>query len=696
MYYIKIIECNEVEAILMKGLEEGTVKLHIVKCGVSGPPDTGKSHVRALLLGEDRPLHRVSTAMATEADVVTTDITRIPADEDVVELQLKKKGCLWKIVKDNSMARVIANTIYNEDYSCLPTGNSKPSETDGAPSSHHQSQRKNYKVLNDIKRLLRQKIGTMKRKRKGLNGIHLLYFVDTGGQPQFQEILPNFIKCDINLLVHNLSQSLKHCPGFNYVIDGKHFTVPERMKLPNIDIIEQSVRSIVSSNISPDSQALQPNVAILGTFKDQCPTRYDEFSAMLKAKSEFISKRLKPYIGHGREKCSLFSPSRSQDQRVFAIDGSLDGWDKNDEVLDKLKSSILTRAEKNSIDVPIRYFVFLLILKSHASRKNNPFVTLSNCKEIASDCSIPMDEQDIREALKLFNKCNIVLYFPYILENVAFIKPGFLFNKVTNLIVSSFQCEDDEMSDERAHFRKTGIFSTAIFQQASSLQLANENFTEHDFLKLLKGLYIIAELDHGSYFMPCVLPLENLSPELKEVKGCMKDNGIDGPFMISFRSKMSPRGLFCALLVALLRNREWKLSTLPVQDDIFRYRNLVEFDLIGSYRGKVIVIDRNCRLEVYTTCEKNGCLKIQEAVYHAFNEACRNLNYSNEDIDLGFPCSVCDRQVELHSTEITQGENLWKERCTIFRRKRPIPLTKERLVWLYNNTDISKFTLQRL
>ncbi len=76
--------------------------------------------------------------------------------------------------------------------------------------------RKRSKIIRDIKRHLeemRRKSKGMKskRKRNGLNNVQLVYFVDTGGQPQFQEVLPNFIKCDINLLVHivlNLIMSL--------------------------------------------------------------------------------------------------------------------------------------------------------------------------------------------------------------------------------------------------------------------------------------------------------------------------------------------------------------------------------------------------------------------------------------------------------------------------------------------------------
>ena len=213
---------GEIESILMRGLEGGKVKLNIVKCGVSGPPETGKTHVRALMLGLPRPSERVSTAVATEADQMTN---RIDAVEDLLDMKQSKKGLVWKVVKDEGMARAIANTLYNEDYSKLP------GSSDTAPlrsnTSRSQARRK-LKIVKDINKHLKRMKGMPKRKRKGLNDICFVYFVDTGGQPQFQEILPNFIRCDINILVHNLSQPLDFCPPFDYVIGKKTYKSQRR------------------------------------------------------------------------------------------------------------------------------------------------------------------------------------------------------------------------------------------------------------------------------------------------------------------------------------------------------------------------------------------------------------------------------------------------------------------------------------
>ena len=651
---------------------------------MSGPPETGKSHVRALMLGQKRPKERRSTAVATEADQATPDFKRLEGFvENLVDMKEMPHGCMWRVIKDDSMARFIANTLHNEDYR-------KFEVEDGVSDPPLRSEpKKRYKVIIDIKKQLRSMQGKPKRKRKGLNDIHLVYFVDTGGQPQFQEILPNFIKCDINLLVHNLSQGLDYCPEFNYVVDGKQYSAPEKMKLSNGEIVEQSVRSITSSISTSDSK---PYIAIVGTFKDQCQPESEGYKQMLKEKSKEISERLHPYVGYKVEKCGMFSPQRGEDQKIFAIDASEQGWESNLDILDSLKSHILSNAKKNPVDVPIRYFLFLQSLLAFVKKAQKQYVTLDECYNVAATSDIAMTKSDVKKALQLFNDCNLILYFPNTLEHVIFVKPGFLYGMVTDLIVSSFQCVSDIMTEEHIHFQKTGIFTRRILDGISSLQLSDKSFTQQNFLKLLKDLFIIAEVDVGEYFMPCVLPIENSSGE--ELVECMKSNGIDGPLIFSFPHKMSPRGLFCALVVALASNFTWNLS--PLSDGVYRCRNLVEFELWQledrhtSRIGQVTIFDKKSHLEVYTTCDRVFCPSVKDTVYEAFKKACDNMNYQDK-ITIGLLCHRCN-EPKVHSTEVIQlpDGGLRKERCSLNHTKRLIPLTPERLVWFNDTSSPSK------
>ena len=686
---------------LNKAANEGSIKLHITKCGVNGPSGTGKSNFRAQMLTLPRPGKHQSTAIATKVDQVTLDFDRIANPDGLVEMKKNCKGTYeWKIIKKDSLARFLANTVHNEDYEISDHSNPESPRSSDA-SQLGNAPRKNKaissKITSDIKHHLNRMKGKPKRKRKGMNGIQLIYFVDVGGQPQFQEILPKFVRNSVHFFVHNLSQDLSECPDFSYVVDGKTFIIPEKLRESNLMIIEQSVRSIAST-FTPfvSGSSLVPHVAFIGTFKDKCQPDTPEYEKMLRDKSQQINECLKPYTAASgpNRKCIIFSPDRGKEQRIFAIDGSEEGWNTNSKCLDKLKGFIRDHASKETIDVPIKYFIFLQDIKAYAKKKKLSYITLDECNTVTTSNSISMTEADIMESLELFNEVGMILYFPSVLEQIVFIKPAFLFEKITNLIVASFQCEDDDdiLNEKRKFFHTTGIFNNQILKHAQSLQFSDPNFTKQEFLQLLKGLLIIAELGPGEYFMPCVLPVEEPTVlterrEFKETITCMQQNKISGPLMISFAHKLSPRGLFCSVVVALLGISCWELQRL---DRCFCYRNFAEFDFYESSArklvGTVAIIDKNSHLEVYTTCEEmRFCQDIRHTLNKALIDACSSMSYSVEDlgVDIGLPCTMTCDVSKVHASSIhhNQEKGKWMEKCSVNHRKRAIPLTPDRAVW---------------
>ena len=459
--------------------------MHITKCGVNGPSGTGKSHFRAQMCALPCLSKRQSTAIATKSDQVTLDFNRITDPDDLLEMKKNCKGTYeWKIIKKDSMARFLANTVHNEDYEISDHSNPESSRSSDT-SQLGNAPRKNSKFTSDIKHHLSRMKGKPKRKRKGMNGIQLIYFVDVGGQPQFQEILPKFVRNSVHFLVHNLSQDLSECPNFSYVVDGKTFTIPEKLQESNLTIIEQSVRSIASTfTPSVSGSSLVPHVAFIGTFKDKCRPDTPGYEKMLRDKSQQINECLKPYTAASgpNRKCNIFSPDRGKEQRIFAIDGSEEGWNTNSKCLDKLKGFIRDHASKETIDVPIKYFIFLQDIKAYAKKKKLSYITLDECNTVATSSGISMTEADIKKSLKLFNEVGRILYFPTVLEEIVFIKPEFLFEKITNLIVASFQCEDDDdiLNEERKFFHTTGIFNNQILEHAQSLQFSDPNFTKQE------------------------------------------------------------------------------------------------------------------------------------------------------------------------------------------------------------------------
>ena len=707
-YFLEADLDYEMKETYSRGLANGVITLHIVKCGTSGPPNTGKTLVRALMTGKPRPSERSSTAVATESDQITPDHGRF---EDVINM--KARGQKWRSFSKESMATAVANTLYNEDYRLedkkaddkeddyKKDDNDQKDDAETSSTSVQCSESQpEWNIVRKVKKQLHdmKSKGKKVRKRMGLNTIRLLYFVDTGGQSQFQEILPNFIKCDINLLVHDLSKELQDHPEFNYVADGKEFRAPEGMTESNLDTIETAVQSIVSTKFSREQSS---HVAIIGTFKDKCCTDQAEFHSMLKDRSDAIIKRIDKYTGVGEGKCELIpGPSKSRDVKIFSVDGSEQEWDNDHPDLEDLKNkieAIAESAERRKV-VPIRYYIFLQILKEFTEKNKLPLISLQKCIDIATSSDIFMTPTDVKQALELFNKCNVLLYFPEILPEIVFVRPEFLFGKVTNLIVQSFEFNRGVVTKDHRHFSKTGVFSAIFFERA--VKLPNIEFTHESFLALLKGLYIIAELKPGRYFMPCVLPLIDPSnAALEDIKKNMKDSKIDGPLVLKFVHDMSPRGLFCSLIIALAGMPGWKVN----ERSKLLHRNLVEFEIEKkdekrqhvNHLGRVVIVNHNSHLEIYSTCPPKYCARIRKSTIEAITKACQCIGYDHRDLFYtGFQCTTCAGTL-LHFTNVClDGE--CKERClNHIHTKRPALLTDKRLVWFADESKWASWTYSR-
>ena len=648
------------DEIVDKIIEEKEVSFYVLKCGVSGPPETGKSHFRALMLNKRRPRYRQSTAVAAEVDQVTYDLVT----EDVMKTTSHK----WQRVGTKGKVELIARTICNE-----------LKHSKGMRYDYQQSSSKS--MVQKVKKELKKIIGTGGKKRITFNGLHLVHFNDVGGQPQFQEILPNFVRCDFNILVHNLSQGLDTVPKFSYMYKGQSFTVPMQMEATNMDIMEQTARSICS-NMSSCVES-KPHIAIVGMFKDEYDPDSDTYRDMLQYKSKHIKKQLEPYIGPsvlGKSELVTFS----REQLIFAVDGSVDGWGENDDVIVQLKQSIHNCTDKWSIKMPLKYVLFLEDLIEFAENCKLSHLPRMQCISIASKSKT--NECQVDEALKQFDDLNLIFYRQEILPNIVFVKPSCLYQKTTTLIVQSFQCEGHEMNEDHLHFQRTGNFTSDLIRKC--LEFSDENnFGQEHFLQLLQGLFIIAKVSDKEYFMPCVLPLadpklEDFQRRIKEIKDYMEKGDIEGPLQINFLHKTSPRGLFCALVVALTKDLQW--TTLGQH---FRYRNLIEFNLSlhESRIGEVVIYDRKSHLDVYTSCDRKYCSYIRQAIHTALRLAIENMKYNFNEVDYdGLPCYISPMCEGKHSTQVVDKR---KERCSVNLKKHPVPFTKKRSVWFVDTFD---------
>ena len=672
-------------------MKEGYVTIYATKCAITGPPGSGKSNLRSLILNEERPTIRQSTPVATEATQATPDFIPSIQEDMVVAGQNDGK---WKIVDSDEMKQLVASWVKARKYqmdgeddvqaktTSTNSGEDVPMQPKWNEAAEHVSHKPtiNLRISREILRLLRKS----HHKADCLHEMRFVYLVDTGGQPQFQEVLPMFVRnASVNLFVFKLSEKLSDCPKFTYYIGGNPYCEPKELHLTNKEIIEHSARSVFSCCQTREIEHIrekptQPAVVLLGTFKDQ-----SDSIETLERKQEILLKVLEPYINQD----GIIGASRKM--MIFDIDGSEEGWSKNDSILTKLRYEVIIRSESMKIDVPIRWFMFQLQLKDYAKRKNLDFVTLKVCYDIGEH--LQMDHADIDQVLLFLDEVNLILYYPDILHDVVFCNPQFLLRKVTEIIVASFHClvlPGDKLGSYKV-FQKEGIFSSQLISAAAFQAGYNENFSQKDLLLLLEELLIIAKVGEDCYFMPCVLPVEQPTSDARH-QLCSESEF--APLVFSFPSGYSPRGLFCALIVYLTSQNGSHTWNITPKHGLARKRNLIEFDIqttTSKSVGTVVIEDTLSLFVVYVFgLEANHCQEIRRTVCTAMLHATENLYYDHNKIDceVGFFCdSSCGIKPE-HAAVQMDG----KVKCTKNLRRKAKPLTKEQQPWF----DVSTSSFQ--
>ena len=679
-------------------MKEGYVTIYATKCAITGPPGSGKSNLRSLILNEERPAVRQSTPVATEATQATPDFVQ----EDMVIAD--RNDGKWKIVdsdemkqlvaswikapkyqmdgKDDVQARTATSTNSGEDVPMQPKSNVTTEQV-----SHKSTIPANLCISREILRLLRK---SHHKEAHCLHEIRFVYLVDTGGQPQFQEVLPMFVRnASVNVFVFKLSEKLSDCPPFTYYIGGDPYCEPKELHLTNKEIIEHAARSVFSCGQTREikhvrEKPAQPAIVLVGTFKDQ-----SDSLETLERKQEILLKVLEPYINQD----GIIGASRKT--MIFDIDGSKEGWSRNDSILTKLRYEVIIRSESMKIDVPIRWFMFQLQLKDYAKQKNLDFVTLEVCYQIGEH--LQMDHADIDQVLLFLDEVNLILYYPDILHNVVFCNPQFLLRKVTEIIVASFGCFDVLSGDKFGSykvFQEEGIFSSQLISAAAFQAGYNENFSQKDLLSLLEKLLIIAKVAEDSYFMPCVLPIEQPTSDARQQ---LRSKSDFAPLVFSFSRGYSPRGLFCALIVYLTSLNGSHTWNVKPKQRLARKRNLIEFNIQTTTSesvpftstksvGTVVIEDTLSLFVVYVfSFEANYCQEIRLTVYTAILHATEKLYYDHNKIDceIGFFCDgSCGIKPE-HATVQMDG----KVKCTKNLRRKAKPLTKEQQPWFDFNTS---------
>lgn len=394
--------------------------------------------------------------------------------------------------------------------------------------------------------------------RQHLDGSWTLYLSDTGGQMEFQELLPLLVSGpSLFFVIFPLHRDLDELFTIQYELPDGQQSEPYESSLTLKEAILQSLATIAAmgtftyKGMGHDVE-LKPKVLLVGTHKDlldpatakeDIKKKDTELRQMITAKSYYHENLIEP---------------ASKNQFMFTVNNLAEG----DDDFAAIRARVNTIAKQGGyqMSIPTHWLVFSLVIRS----LNDRIISYDQCYTVAQQCGID-SENELKEALWfLHTKMGVIRYFPYgDLSKMVIIDPQLLFDRITDLIVKTFTFENAGalLSD---NFEKKGVFLLKDFEQISAT--SDPLLTHSRFLELLKHLRIIVPFLNGiKFFIPCVLA------HTDKARYPPRQHSAVPTVAIIFDCGYCPKGVTGAVVKYLMTNEMrskfvWKLQ----EDQIFR------------------------------------------------------------------------------------------------------------------------------
>ena len=486
-----------------------------------------------------------------------------------------------------------------------------------------------------------------------------LYFIDSGGQIQFQKLLLAFLPCtSVFILVINLSKNLSDSSSTEMQLRNNKIAVDVH-SLSVKDMLKQ-VLSAVASNaqqyklVIRDSECIKHSgkklsVITVGTHRD----KYEELKQDDKDIEEIVAKQkiLESILDSVQSICDIVYASPSSPFGQLNIIHEIDGHKAVDGHYDDVELDCIIQSLENQsyeVTVPLRWHYFGLVLRNKA-KESEGVLMKSSCDKYGA--MLRMEGSEVHSALQFFHTLKMLFYYhDSPAKDIVFVKLNSLIDIIKELMIIVCRARSDEIRQKnlkqleaKSYLSMTTLKSCESFVKIESV-LKSDDFSSN-LLGLFEHLKIAAKLPEGDFLMPALLPVRNISD-------AQLPNTI--PLLFYFNTAV-PMGFYCAVIVHLLSDpkNKWRItSRISCCSNYFTLEKNFKFGL----GVKVVLVEQlNC-IEVY--CDINNSKQdLKEMIRKAVDEVMKKKCINYEESKQLFYCP-CNGERD-HTARIEVGNGLF-------------------------------------
>ena len=513
------------------------------------------------------------------------------------------------------------------------------------------------------------------RKTKGSGQsfvVQLLHMIDTGGQPEFLEVMPSLIhNSNLTALVLNLAQSLDACPEIAFYMDGNACKRPLPSTLTNREIANQVARTMMAKRSSGGKRS---KLMVVGTHRD-CVK--GELSTTVAA----VNKALK----------EIFLPSledelivyRSHDEIVFPVN-SIHPDDDDHMVFESIRSRISEAGADEESDTPMSFFIFEQDVMKFASQLGRKVLTTEECMQIGR--MLKMSREVVHAALIYFHQRNIFIYFQHVLPEVVFTNPQVPLDLFKEIVVFSYRVQSGDISALPAKYSallKQAIISEEMLHHKSLKKCFIPGIYEPQHaIELFRHLYTIAPLNEeessansqqppsahssevkqkpsrlgkGEYLMMCLLaPL----PEEK-IKEVLSTPSKVATLLVHFSNGCIPNGCFGSTIACAISKYKWSVCYSDVSRTepeclahniaTFHPSDLpIKITLVNSTHYLQIHLDT---ASVQDTDINHICTNVRSTIFAILENVFQRMHFTKIEVKPAFLCP-CSPTSEEHAATV--------------------------------------------
>ena len=504
--------------------------------------------------------------------------------------------------------------------------------------------------------------------------LELLHMIDTGGQPEFMEVMPCLIhNSDLTILVLDLTKSLDAYPTLTFHDDGTAFKKPIVSPRTIRQIIQQLARTMQAKR-GKKKGVKSSKFLVIGTHKD-CVDKA-KLSEVLSALNEELKTIFLPAM---EEELIMFGKGKI----VCAV--NLLNPDRDDEnAFDSIRDSIVSAGIGIEIDTPLCLFMFEQDAIKYAEEQKGKgrhvmVLSLEECLQVGA--RLKMGREMVQAALIYFHRHNVFLYFRQILPNLVFLDPQVPLDFVNSIVRFSYKAMSGAigpLTAQQIRFCSEGILTEELLQhECLSTIFIPKLYEPRHALNLFQHIFTIAPLSEDSpeatvsrqpltahitepakktatasgkppqvgkteYLMMCLLPDKSQS----EVHDCLPSTSPVSPLLVRFSNGCVPSGSFGNTVSCLISSFKWKIAQRQQKTECLAH-NIVTLRPHNA-PVKVTLVNSTHYFEIHMnvgiandTPPKEYCSEIHCTIFEALKKVFQTMQFDDIEIEAAFLCP-CD------------------------------------------------------